>query len=293
MFERYIVDSLLEDDNDDLQDGGAWVSAVRSKAQSCSSLSAVELAQLGEQAGFRVEVSWARQWSQDGALDAVFHRHAPNKNGARVRVNFPTDDHIQPASPLTNRPLQRVANYKTEAEVLEYLRSLLPAYMVPAQIKMLDRLPVNNNGKVDRKVLQRLARTAPKTRGPSTRKPPRNEIEAALCDEFASILGVEVGITDNFFDFGGHSLLATKAAARISRRLETSVSVGDIFDQPVIIDLAAVIQKGSSQHKPIPQAAYSGPVEQSYAQSRLYFLTSSILVPHGISSQSRCDYAVA
>src|SRR6185436_4792011 len=92
------------------------------------------------------------------------------------------------------------------------------------------------------------------------------------CEEFADILGVEVGINDSFFDLGGHSLMATKLAARISRRLDTQVSVKDVFDCPVLADLAAVIRQGSTPHSPISQTAYSGPVEQSFAQGRLWFL---------------------
>ncbi|KAJ8121576.1 hypothetical protein O1611_g10066 [Lasiodiplodia mahajangana] len=53
-----------------------------------------------------------------------------------------------------------------------------------------------------------------------------------VCEEFAGVLGVTVGITDNFFELGGHSLMAAKLAARVGRRLDTRVSVKDIFDHP-------------------------------------------------------------
>ena len=106
----------------------------------------------------------------------------------------------------------------------------------------------------------------------SERVGPRNEVEAVLCEEFADVLGVEVGITDNFFDLGGHSLMATKLAARIGRRLDARVSVKDVFDHPVLADLAAAIRRGSTPHNPILATPYSGPVEQSFAQGRLWFL---------------------
>ncbi|GKT95950.1 LOW QUALITY PROTEIN: AMP-binding enzyme [Colletotrichum tofieldiae] len=101
---------------------------------------------------------------------------------------------------------------------------------------------------------------------------PRNEIEAVLCEEFADVLNIEVGITDNFFDLGGHSLMATKLAARISRRLEVRVTVKEIFDQPILLDLAATLRRGSTQHSHIVPHPYNGPVEQSFAQGRLWFL---------------------
>ncbi len=133
-------------------------------------------------------------------------------------------------------------------------------------------MPVNSNGKVDRRQLARRAQIVPKSEVTSTRVAPRNEIEAALCEEFADVLGVEIGIADNFFHLGGHSPWATKLAARINRRPDVRVSVKDVFDRPVIADLAATIQRGSALHSPIPRTVYSGPVEQSFAQGRLWFL---------------------
>jgi acyl-coenzyme A synthetase/AMP-(fatty) acid ligase len=103
---------------------------------------------------------------------------------------------------------------QTEKEIRNRLQTLLPPYMVPARIMVLDQMPLNANGKVDRKELDRRAQTAPRREVAAARVAPRNEVEATLCEEFADVLGAEVGITDNFFDLGGHSLLATKLAQR-------------------------------------------------------------------------------
>ncbi|KLU82923.1 hypothetical protein MAPG_01990 [Magnaporthiopsis poae ATCC 64411] len=85
---------------------------------------------------------------------------------------------------------------------------------------------------------------------------------AVVCEEFAAVLGVEIGIMDNFFDQGGHSLMATKLAARLSSRLDTRISAKAVFDQPVLGDLATTIRRSSTPHSPIDGTAYSGPVEQ-------------------------------
>ncbi len=272
ILERLINTSLDGGDDaqdQDTRDGEAWVSAVRSEAASCPSLSAIDLVQLGKETGFRVEISWARQHSQNGGLDAVFHRYLPAQEGDRVWIQFPTD-HDQPSRPLTNRPLQQLQSRKVEGHVRDYLQALLPTYMMPTRIIVLDRMPVNANGKVDRRELTRLAQTAPRSKDShKTDATPRNEMEVALCEEFADILGIEVGITDSFFELGGHSLLATKLAARLSRRLDTQVSVRDVFDHPVLADLAVTIQQGSMKHNPIHPTEYSGPIEQSFAQGRL------------------------
>ncbi|KAK3314236.1 hypothetical protein B0H66DRAFT_630727 [Apodospora peruviana] len=275
--ERHIIESLDDDDDkdkaQDSPDGPAWVSAVRSGAERRASLSAADLAQLAEEAGFRVEISWARQRSQNGALDAVFHHYPPAAEGARVLFQFPTDDEGAPLASLTNRPLRRLQSRRVEGQIYERLQAQLPSYMVPQRIMVLDRMPLNANGKVDRKGLARMAQTIPKSEiVSSVRVAPRNEVEAVVCAEFAAVLGVEVGITDNFFDQGGHSLMATKLAARLSRRLDTCISVKDIFDQPILGDLAAILRRNSTGHIPISGTAYSGLVEQSFAQGQLLFL---------------------
>ncbi|KAI9148687.1 Enniatin synthetase [Paramyrothecium foliicola] len=282
---RHIIESLRNDDAETSLNGADWVSYVHHAAQSCPSLSATDLLEVAKQGGFRVELSWARQRSSHGALDAVFHHHAPATERGRAMINFPKDEENRLPGPLTNRPLQWTQNRRLEARVRQGMQTLLPSYMMPAQIIAVDKMPTNANGKVDRRELTRRSRTVPVPKAPVSRVAPRNEVEAALCDEFAAVLGIEVGVTDNFFELGGHSLMATKLAARVSRRLDVKVSVKQVFDQPVVADLAAIIQRGSSKHRPISPTPYDGPVEQSFAQGRLWFLdqlslgTSWYLIP--------------
>lgn len=258
IFERHIVDSLDEESGEseaqNLLDGAAWISAVRADAESCSSLSVTDLVRLGEEASFRVEVSAARQWSQSGALDAVFHRYdSCIQRGDRALIRFPTDNQIRASVSLTNRPLQRLQSRRFVSQIREQLQSLLPSYMVPSHIVVMDQMPLNANGKVDRKELTRRAQVVvQKPRESLQQVLPLNEIEVVLCEEFAEVFGIQVGINDHFFKLGGHSLLATKLTARIGRRLNTRVSVKEIFDQPVIVDLAATIRRELTLHNAIP-----------------------------------------
>jgi hypothetical protein len=135
-----------------------------------------------------------------------------------------------------------VSDMEMEMEIRKYLQTLLPSYMVPAQIIMVCQMPINANGKVDRLELSQRAHVTPKNKPSTTRVAPSNQVEAALCEEFADVLGAEVGITDSFFGLGGHSLMAMKLATRISRRLGAQVSVKDIFVQPTPLDLASKIR---------------------------------------------------
>ncbi|KAF2149161.1 acetyl-CoA synthetase-like protein [Myriangium duriaei CBS 260.36] len=262
-FERHVVEWLGYEDDADV----TCIADIRRKSQQFPSLSAVDLERLANDLGFRVEISWARQNSRRGALDAVFHRHSED-----IMVEFPVERTRRAFESLTNRPLQRLCNRQAEHSVREQLQTVLPSYMIPARIIALEKMPVNANGKVDRIALAKQARVVPRTKSLLTYVAPRSEVEAILCDEFKHVLGIEVGVTENFFELGGHSLMATKLAARLSRRLETHVSVKDVFDHPMIAHLATLIQQGLTPHVQIAHTPYSCPVEQSFAQSRLWFL---------------------
>ncbi|KAF3012566.1 nrps [Neopestalotiopsis sp. 37M] len=159
-----------------------------------------------------------------------------------------------------------------EKDIRNWLQTFFPSYMIPARIVVLKQMPLNTNGKIDRKKLVQIAVASLKIRLVAARVLPRNETEAVLCEEFAKLFGnIEIGITDSFFDLGGHSLMATKLAARLSSRLDARVSVKHVLDLPVLADLAATIRCGSKSHSPIPRIDYVGPVEQSFAQGRMWF----------------------
>lgn len=245
-----------------------------SKKSICSEpLSVCELFSIAEEAGFKVEISWARQFSQQGGFDAVFHHLSGEVPGSRILFQFPTDHENRSFSSLTNRPLQTRLNRQMEKLLQESLQVSLPSYMLPTAIRIIDKMPLNQNKKIDRQVLaQYTAIKAPNQN--SSRVAPRNDIEHVLCEEFATIIGVDFGITDNFFKLGGHSLMATRVISRINKRLQIGVTVKDIFDCPTAEGLSQRIEPllGSTQYITISKYQHSGPTEQSFAQGRLWFL---------------------
>ncbi|EMT65569.1 Enniatin synthase [Fusarium odoratissimum] len=243
-FERQIVESLEAEEESKL-DGNAWISAIRSDAESRASLSVPDLSQLAQECGFRLEISAARQWSQSGALDAVFHHFPLPSDTRRTLIKFPTDNHLRSSATLANRPLQGLQRRRAALQVRERLQSLLPSYMIPSSIVVLDQMPLNPNGKVDRKELARQARIVPKHQtAPPAQVVPISDIEAILCDEATATFGMKVEISDDFFKLGGHSLLATKLISRVEQRFNVRVTVKDVFDNPVFAHLAVVIREG-------------------------------------------------
>ncbi|MEU8231341.1 amino acid adenylation domain-containing protein [Actinoplanes sp. NPDC048967] len=111
----------------------------------------------------------------------------------------------------------------------------LPEYMVPSAFVLLDAFPLTPNGKVDRRALP-----APVLAGPASRAP-RTPTEAALCEVFASVLGLDtVGAEDDFFALGGDSIVAI-GAVRAARRAGFTLRARDLFANPTPAALALVV----------------------------------------------------
>lgn len=136
-------------------------------------------------------------------------------------------------------------------EVRNFVKEHLPDYMVPALMVKLDALPLNANGKVDRKALP--LPDLSKLRSESERVAPRNPWELQLAYIWQDLLGLEgVGVTDNFFELGGHSLLAVRMLAQIRRRIGQEIPLASLIEAGTIERLANLLmEKSSRQPSPI------------------------------------------
>jgi acyl carrier protein len=140
-----------------------------------------------------------------------------------------------------------VTGARPDADALRARLGLsLPEIMLPAQIVVLERMPLTPNGKIDRKALP--DPTAAAARGPAVAA--EGEIEETIAGIWREALGLaEVSVTDNFFDLGGHSLLVVQVQRRMKEKLGRDIAITDVFRFSTIRALAAHLS-GSEDDRP-------------------------------------------
>ncbi|HEY7768578.1 amino acid adenylation domain-containing protein, partial [Longimicrobium sp.] len=152
-----------------------------------------------------------------------------------------------------------------------HLAERLPEYMVPAAYVWMEAYPLTPNGKVDRRALP-----APEGDAYAAGEyaAPVGGTEEALAGIWAEVLGVErVGRHDNYFALGGHSLLAVRVVSRMRQVLDAEVGIADLFERPVLADLARAIGNAAPAGlPPIGRVDRRGRLPLSFAQQRLWFL---------------------
>ncbi|SEC47016.1 non-ribosomal peptide synthase domain TIGR01720/amino acid adenylation domain-containing protein [Amycolatopsis tolypomycina] len=134
-------------------------------------------------------------------------------------------------------------------DLREFLLRTLPDYLVPAVFVPLETLPLNQNGKVDRRALP-----APDFVSGLGYREPTTDAERLLAGIWAEVLRVDrVGADDNFFELGGDSILSIQVVSR-ARRAGFDLMPGQVFDHPTVAALARAATPAA------PTAADAGPV---------------------------------
>jgi amino acid adenylation domain-containing protein len=167
--------------------------------------------------GFRVEL---------GEIEAVL---AAQPGVAEVRAVLRED---RPGDKrLAGYVVPAAGSVLDPARLRDAASRVLPGYMVPAAIVVLRKLPLNANGKLDRRALP-----APDyAMGAGAFQPPTTARERALCQLFAQVLGIDkVGVEDSFFDLGGHSLLAAVLVARLVEQLGIRINLKGFMSNPTV-----------------------------------------------------------
>ena len=152
----------------------------------------------------------------------------------------------------------------TKHDLRSFLKKRLPGYMVPSTYIILDTLPLNTNGKVDRSALPPADRTRPDVEEEYVA--PRNPTEEMLAEIWAKALGIaQVGINDNFFELGGHSLRAVQIIAQAGETFQVELPLRSLFEAPTVDGLAGIIEalqwvndSSQARHSPVPDDREEG-----------------------------------
>ncbi|KAK9670841.1 hypothetical protein K7432_017374 [Basidiobolus ranarum] len=238
-----------------------------------------DILSIGKGAGYNVHISWSRQ-QNDGCFDVIFTQIGLL---APQRYNFKEPNYsLWKWKSYGNNPMHEVVNKQFVPRLLDHLRTILPKYMVPNSMIILESLPVMLNGKVNR-----LALPIPSSHqfgANSNYVEPGTMLEKTLERIFSEVLGFErTSIHDNFFDLGGHSLSATKVISRIRMVLQQEVPLKFLFEAPTIASLSERLEILASEsirvEGPIPKLSILVEREQlplSFAQERLWFMNELI-----------------
>jgi amino acid adenylation domain-containing protein len=125
------------------------------------------------------------------------------------------------------------------ANVREQLATGLADYMVPSAFVVLEHLPLNRNGKLDRRALPQPDQSALIS---NPYEAPQGDIERAISEIWKDLLKIDsIGRLDDFFALGGHSLLAALVIARISSQLAVELPMATLFTHPTLKGLGEAV----------------------------------------------------
>ncbi|WP_093588682.1 non-ribosomal peptide synthetase [Lentzea waywayandensis] len=184
------------------------------------------------------------RWGADGVVDFVGRTDDQVKiRGFRVEPG--EVEHVLAGHPgvanaaVVVRELQQgkrlvayVVGTAESADLRGFLAERLPEFLVPSAIVLLDELPLNANGKLDKRAL-------PLPEAPdSGYEAPGTDAERALAKVWSEVLGVErVGLHDNYFELGGDSIVSLQIVAR-AREAGLEIRIADLFTHQTVQQIA-------------------------------------------------------
>jgi amino acid adenylation domain-containing protein len=130
------------------------------------------------------------------------------------------------------------------ASVREFLKPLLPGYMIPEGVHFLPSIPRTESGKIDEKRLPDIDVLARVERGPA-----KTQIQRELTAIMQRILGVtaEIGVKDDFFVLGGQSLKAVELISEINDKYSSHVDLREFYKEPTVEYLERLLTRSSSE----------------------------------------------
>ncbi len=174
--------------------------------------------------GYRIEL---------GEIEAVLHQHPDVQDVVIIAREDVPDDKYLAAYIVASTGVTR-NNLRT------FLKEKLPEYMIPSTFMLLDTLPLNSNGKVDRRALPIPEQLRHEIE--ETFVAPMMPVQEQLKQIWEELLEVRpIGIKDNFFELGGHSLLAVRLVSRIEQVWGKKISSATLLKGATIEQLSTIL----------------------------------------------------
>jgi amino acid adenylation domain-containing protein len=211
--------------------------------------------------GYRVE---------PGEVESVLSEHS----AVEEVVAMVTEDGVGEKRLVAYVVLQDKSRLEEE-ELRQYAGARMPGYMVPSAIVELERMPLTNNGKIDRQALPKLYSGSRNIKQKIVL--PHTPAEQVLAGIWMNVLGVqEVGVYDNFFNLGGHSIMAAKAIFRVREAFRVDLPLRDLFEHPTIDGLINVMSGIWGSRDTVEQVAETFMALQELSQEEIKALLHKI-----------------
>jgi amino acid adenylation domain-containing protein len=211
--------------------------------------------------GFRIEL---------GEIEEALRRHPDLRDAVAVVHGGGSEEkrivaYVVPAEP---------GSAPGADELRGFLETRLPPYMLPALFVALAELPLNANGKLDRRALP--DPDADQGGREEGHVAPRTPLEEAMAGIWEEVGLPPAGIHDDFFELGGHSLLGTLVISRVIETFGVELPLQSLFANPTVASFTARVEAALAEEQatapPIEPAPRDGHPPLSFAQQRLWFL---------------------
>lgn len=224
-----------------------------------------------EEANLRCLLTWSIE-SSAGAFDVCFWAPSTDRS-VRIARDLPSMLRSNSWDQFANHPLKEAYLSTLAPALREHAMANLPDYMVPADVVLIDRLPLTPSGKLDRASLP-LPGTDERNNN-SSFVAPQTDLENRVATLWAEVLGIKrVGLEDNFFQLGGHSLLATQLIAKVRSAFSIDLSLRILFEYPTLSSFCGKIEmlmpEQTVRHEQIVPCIRRSLMPLSFAQQNLW-----------------------
>jgi amino acid adenylation domain-containing protein/thioester reductase-like protein len=168
-----------------------------------------------------------------GEIEAVLSEHPDIHEGAVIAP----EDSVTGSRRLAAYVVPKSNANLTITTLKTWLGGKLPRHMLPSTVVFMDALPLTPNRKIDRRALP-----IPKLDLQEEIIPPRTDLEAKLVQIWSAVLGVKVGISQNFHECGGDSVRTAIVISRIQESFGLQVPLECLFQAPRVADFAPILQ---------------------------------------------------